>query len=44
VVTRAAETKAAEAKVTPITAARKGGEAPKKGGFRLFDIFKRVGR
>jgi hypothetical protein len=44
VVTRAAETKAAEAKVTPITAGKKVEKSAKKGGFGLRDLFRRAGR
>jgi hypothetical protein len=43
-VTRAMETKAAEGKVTPITAGNKGSKSSKKGGFGLFDLFKKIGR
>jgi hypothetical protein len=43
-VTRAMETKAAESKVTPITAGRKGNSSPQKRSFRLFDLFRKIGR
>lgn len=43
-VTRAMETKAADKKVIQITSAKKSESSPKESGFKLFKLFKKIGR